>query len=228
MSALLRTCTKYKLHRPKGAILDFLRSELPCTLVNYDANIAKGVNPRADGAAAITENTGVHPAKMISLLRECDYSSPDLLVPLFYSLTTYIPQFTAPPDGRTIAALSMADTERFIIGLNKLRCFNAASGQCPVYTVVHPPPDSDSRQSVLCQYELLRFWHNVVGPRLFDVKDQMCHPIDDWGKLSQMARDGNMSMAGSLCSDCKGKVMLHIVHTRQKIWDTLPELFGFS
>jgi hypothetical protein len=68
---------------------------------------------------------------------------------------------------------------------------------------------------------------------LFDVEGQMCHPIDDWGKLFHMARvdgiGGNAAMAGeALCSDCKGKILIHIGLTRQKMWDALPELFGLT
>ena len=231
-AALLRMSTKYKLNRPRGAMLELLRSEWPSTLPKYDAKAAlapRCVNPPAEES----KDLGIHPAGVISLLRECDYNSPDLLIPLFYSLSTRIFKFSLPPTGHNISALSPADTERFIIGLNKLRNLHAANSQCPVYVVIHPPPEKDSRQSILCQYELLRYWHNTVGPQLFDMKDQMCHPIDDWGKVSRTARadgiSGKVGMAGeSLCIGCKVKVLDHIVLTRQRIWNALPELFGLN
>jgi len=233
VAGLLRMCTKYKLNRPRATILDRLRSEWPSTLLKHDAKVASTVNrvdPPAEGSN-LREHTTLHPAGVIALLRECDYSSPDLLAPLFYSLSTIIFQFTLPPTGHNISALSIADTERFIIGLNKLRSLHIASSQCPVYAVIHPPPGTDSRQSILCQYELLRYWNNIAGPRLFDAKALMCHPIEDWGTLYQVARadgiGGNAGMAGeALCNDCKGAVLNHIALTRQKMWDMLPELFG--
>jgi len=217
-------------------MLELLRSEWPSTLPKYDAKAAlappRRVNPPAE-ESVFKGDLGIHPAGVISLLRECDYDSPDLLTPLFYSLSTCISNFSLPPTGHNISALSAADTERFIIGLNKLRSLHTASSQCPVYAVVHPPPDKDSRQAIICQYELLRYWHNTVGPQLLDPKTQMCHPIDDWGKVSQTAKtdgiSGNAGMAGeSLCSSCKMKILNHIGHTRQRIWNALPELFGFN
>lgn len=65
------------------------------------------------------------------------------------------------------------------------------------------------------------------------MKDQMCHPIDDWRKVSQTARadgiSGNVGMAGELlCSGCKVKVLNHMEQTRQRIWSALPELFGLN
>jgi len=237
VAALLRTSTKYKLNRPRGAILELLRSEWPSTLPKYDAKAAlapRSVNPPAE-ESVFTKDLGIHPAGVISLLRECDYDSPDLLAPLFYSLSTCISKFSLPPTGLNISALSPADTERFIIGLNKLRSLHSASSQCPVYAVNHPPPDrhGDPRQSILCQYELLRYWHNTAVPQLLDMKDQMCHPIDDWRKVSQTARadgiSGNVGMAGeSLCSGCKVKVLNYMGQTRQRIWSALPELFGLN
>jgi len=213
-------------------MLNLLRSEWPSTLPTYDAKAAKRVNPPAE-EPAVTEDFGMHPAGVIALLRECDYNGPDLLVPLFYSLSTFISKFTLPPTGYNISALSIADTERFIIGVNKLRSLHAASSQCPVYAVVHSQPDTDARESILCQYGLLGYWHNIAGPRLFDLKDQMCHPIDDWGKLSQIARTGGIGRSTgvsgeALCTGCKAKVLNHIELTRQKMWDALPELFGFN
>jgi len=235
VAALLRMSTKYKLNRPRAVILDCLRSEWPSTLLKHDAkttSTAKHVDPAAEGAST-GEDTVLHPAGVISLLRECDYSSPDLLAPLFYSLSTIISQFTLPPTGHNISALSTADTERFIIGLNKLRSLHIASSQCPVYAVIHPPPAADTHQSILCQYELLRYWHNIAWPRLFDAEVQMCHPIEDWRVLCQVARadgiGGNVGMAGeALCNDCKVSVLNHIGLTRQKMWNALPELFGLT
>jgi hypothetical protein len=234
IAGLLRMSTKYKLNRPRCAILDRLRLEWPSSLSKYDAKVASASNracPPVEGAAVI-EDVSMHPASVISLLRECDYNSPDLLAPLFYSLSTFIPQFISLPIGHSIAALSTADTGRFIVGLNKLRCLHTASSQCPVSAVIHPPPGADSRQSILCQYDLLRYWHNIAGPRLFDVKREMCHPIDDWGILFHQARAdgiGSNARAGeAICNDCKGKVLNHIALTREKIWDALPGLFGLN
>jgi len=232
LAGLLRMSTKYKLERPRAAILDWLRLQWPSTLPKYEekmASMSKRVGPSTEA------RLDLHPASIITLLHECDYDSPDLLVPLFYHLSTLITQFTSPPTGHNISALSPADTERFIIGVNKLRSLHTASSQCPVYTVVHAA--TDSQQAVLCQYELLRYWHNIVGPRLFDVKTQMCQPIEDWGELCRIARvDGIAPWVGpqgdtgsnGMCKECKAAVLEHMDLTRQKMWGSLGELFGFD
>lgn len=238
LAGLLRMSTKYNLERPRAAILDWLRLQWPSTLSKHDektASMSKRVEPPTEAPVTVPD-VDLHPASIIALLRSCNYDSADLLIPLFYHLSTLIAQFTSPPTGHNISSLSLADTERFIVGLNKLRSIHTARSQCPVYTIRTSHPVADSQQSILCQYELLRYWHNAIGLQLFEAKAQMCRPIEDWGELCRVARvegvapwqgAGNAGNNG-MCKECKGAVLHHMDTTRQKIWDSLGEVFGFN
>lgn len=223
--------TKYELIRPRAVILDCLRSEWPYLLSNYDTkatSATKGVDPLAWNPNVAEDN--IHPAGVISLLRECDYNSPDLLAPLFYSLSTLASKFILPPTGHNISGINAADNEHLIIGIHMLRCLHVSSSQAPVHVVavVRPQPDNDSHRSILCLYELLRYWHFIARPVLFDT---MCDPILNWAIMIRVASASgigeNVGKAGeALCNNCKRAVLTYISVTRQKIWDLLPEVFG--
>lgn len=220
--------TKYKLDRTRATILDWLRLQWPSTLAKHDEKIAS-MFKRVRSSTEVPTIETVHPASIISLLRECGYNSSDLLAPLFYDLSTLITQFASPPTGHNLSSLSPADIERFIIGVNKLRSLHAACSQCPEYVVIHPA--ADKQQSILCQYELLRYWHNVAAPRLFDAKTQMSQPVEEWGEFCRVAKiNGVAPLAGAgenagMCRECKKAVLHHIDITRRKLWDSMSELF---
>ena len=88
LAGLLRIITKYQIQHPRAAIIGKLRSHWPSPLEKHDEKQATLRKQQQQQGAAIAENLVVHSASVISLLRKRNYTSPDLLTPLFYDLST--------------------------------------------------------------------------------------------------------------------------------------------
>jgi hypothetical protein len=99
LAGLLRITTKYQIQRPHAAIIEKLQSHWPSSLEKHDekqATLRKHLlQKQQQQGAAVAENLVIHSASVISLLRECNYTSPDLLTPLFYDLSPQVWQFEA-------------------------------------------------------------------------------------------------------------------------------------
>ena len=69
------------------------------------------------------ENLVVHPASVLGLLRECGYADAQLLFSLFsfYTFSRATWQFGGPALGHHLAPLSPADTERLVVGVERVR-----------------------------------------------------------------------------------------------------------
>lgn len=169
IASLLRTSSKYEIRRPRDAILDLFRREWPSTLDLYDKKIAA-----RDPA---NEPDSVHPAAVIAVLRECGYSSPDLLVPLFYELTTYASNLADPASGNHLTSLPTTDIQRFVVGLNALRSLQARIALYPLNLNDIPQAHRSCRScldSILC---------HTAYPILVKENLDMCHPLRDWQEL---------------------------------------------
>lgn len=211
--------TKYKVHRPRAALLDRLREEWPSTLSKHDIRTA-----RLYSCGAST----IHPARVISLLRECDYTSADLLTPLYYDLSNITQHFSSSPFENSLSLLSEVELQRFIVGLSSLRSAHVSNSLCPVHVAINDTL-TDPKHSAVCQYELMRSWHNVAIPKLFDLSTQMCKPIESWGVLIKIFIGGGIGNGGvRICKACELAVVNHAASTRQKLWDGLTDIFGLA
>ena len=72
-------------------------------------------------ALSVEEDLIVHPASVISLLRSCGYTDASLLFPLFYALSCTTWQFGGAALGHHLAPLSVADMERLVVGIERVR-----------------------------------------------------------------------------------------------------------
>ena len=234
VSNVLRMCTKYKIERPCTDILQRIRNEWPSTLtlhtVKMDA-IAREHNRGAqfimrNGQAvanpdyapdAVQEDLIVNPANVISLLRECNLGSKELLAPLFYALSRTTWQFGGPAIGHHIASLSQADTERFILGLERLRMEHAA--------LVVQPPALHAAHANSCGVHLNGSWH-LVATSLLRAHGGSKQPIEDWRSIIRSLRaDGRLTATYGLCPRCAEQVLEAMEQRREKLWTSLGGWF---
>lgn len=173
LASILRLSMKYQIERPQKAIFELLRREWPSTLEKYDAKMtAERATMAAEGADP-EEYTVIHPATVIALLRKCGYSSADLFAPLFYSLSTYLWQFANTVSPYPLGGLSTLDTQRLVLGVNKLRAFHVREAQCPIGVVPHQA----------CRSALVVGWCGEAYNILHFQGNDMCRPLESWAAL---------------------------------------------
>jgi hypothetical protein len=237
LAGLLRIATKYRIQRPRTAIIERLQIQWPSSLEKHDEKQAAvherllHQQPQQGNGAA--ENLIVHPASVIGLLRECNYNNPELLTPLFYDLSTKVWQFEAPFTGYHITPLSPADKERLIVGINKLRSLQIQSFACPIVTCLRHPP-AEQRRVLACQTELLRMWHNVASAWMVREGDH-CRPVEDWAGMVGMIKTACSKAAtardaqkDALCANCCNSVVATVEQSRRTIWNSLTGLFALA
>jgi hypothetical protein len=161
------------------------------------------------------------------------------MTPLFYDLSTRVWQFEAPFSGYNIAPLSPADTERFIVGTNKLRSLQIAAFVCPLTCIRHPPADHNrlltcQTELLTCQTELLRMWYNVASSWMMRNQDH-CHPVEDWsGILRMIGTACNVAAAArdlqkdALCANCCNSLVSALEQSRRAMWNSLADLFALA
>ncbi|KAL0958710.1 hypothetical protein HGRIS_014040 [Hohenbuehelia grisea] len=209
LAGLLRITTKYNLDRARALILARLRLEWPTTLAAHDIKrvaFAEKVRAQAD-------DTIVHPAAVIALLRECGYTNMDLLAPLFYDLSTRVWQLGPGVRGHHLAPLVHAEMERLVFGLNQVRCRHVALAQCP--------PTAGFHQA--CAVALIAEWKAFAVPVLLRRQNDMCEPVEDWGVL-EATWGGRAEKA--VCARCDDLVRASIREARRILWDSLATSFS--
>lgn len=156
------------------------------------------------GAGPPPVRSSPHPAEIIALLRACDYHAPDLLSP--------------------------ADTERLLVGLDRLRSLHAARAGYPVDIIGRHP--LDTRQSARCHLHLMAYWHRVAGPRL---RMNPARPVESWLSLHYEAASQGIRVGGDLggeqvraCGFCEAKLLCHIARTAQTLRDGLGTFFALA
>lgn len=217
LSGLLRLTTKYRVERPRVAILNRLRQEWPSSLAKHDekmAEIAVARRARANPNTPLADDLTIHPTSVISLLRQCNYTSPDLLAPLFYDLSTRVWQFGKPVTDHHLAPLSPSDIERFIFGLNALRSAHASFTTSP--TILNLPDHA------VCHRTMILDWVKRGQPMLFWQGNLMSNPFEDWGLVLKLYRVGPPQ---GMCLTCY-KLFLDVLEDcRQKLWDGMAGFF---
>jgi hypothetical protein len=173
LASLLRLVMKYKIERPQKAIFELLSCEWPSTLEEYDEKMAAERTAIAAEGAGPEGYTVIHPATVISLLRECGYLSADLLAPLFYELSKHIWQFGQPSSPYHLDGLSLSDIQRFIVGVNKLRALHVREARCPMGVVPHQT----------CRSGLAVGWRGEAYNILHFQGNDMCRPLESWAAL---------------------------------------------
>ncbi|KDQ56814.1 hypothetical protein JAAARDRAFT_194768 [Jaapia argillacea MUCL 33604] len=231
LSAILRMSTKYGVEIPRQEILAKLREEWPSSLDKHDAKYAafrlriNGQGQQNDPPLPV-DDAIIHPAVVISLLRQCNYSDPDLLAPLFYDLSIRTWQFGGAAVGNNVSSLSSADTERLIVGVEMLRnCFTMFS-RVPfnVLCAQHaqgPPPN--------CLQGSARFW-DVCVPYLgqtgvIGLRDRikLCMPIETIGDLVKIADQGLRQLG--VCPQCAKAIETVWSASRKVIWEKIAVYF---
>jgi len=228
----LRVATKYQIQRPRTAIIERLQIQWPSSLEKHDEKQAalreRLLQQQRQQGGGVAENLIVHPASVIGLLRECNYTSPELLTPLFYDLSTRVWQFEAPLAGYHIAPLLPADKERLIVGINKLRSLQIQAFVCPITCLKHPA--ATEQRLLACQTELLKMWHNVASTWMVR-HDDHCHPVEDWAgivRMISMAATARDAQKDALCANCCNSVVAAMEQSRRAIWNSLTGLFALT
>ncbi|KII91784.1 hypothetical protein PLICRDRAFT_173585 [Plicaturopsis crispa FD-325 SS-3] len=217
LAGLLRMSTKYQVLRPRDAILDRLRAEWPASLPAHDAR------KTAASAARLANTSGAlifHPADVLALLRDCGYTSPDLLAPLFYDLSAGTWQFGRPATGYHLTPLSPADIERFIGGVNALRAEQIAIATPPV-DVIHAQ-HKQRGDAAGCLLGATHHWGYTLSPWFRSRANAMCTPIEDYGAIVQALR---AVAEQRVCPACHTNIIAHVANARQRLWDMISELF---
>lgn len=233
--------SKYKVGRPCDDILARIRAEWPATLVLHDAKedelrarlsrIYGGANkppgyqhpnqgPPPPEPAAQEEDAIVHPASVISLLRECGYHDKDVLFPLFYALSCTTWQFGGPSLGHNLAPLSSADVERLVVGTERLRTAHISFAVVvPEFAIspTHPPH--------FCTLGVMQLWPSMLQLVLPPAR-RHSRPIEDWRDIIPVATHGHTQY--HVCALCARSVSSKIEAIRQSLWASLPGYFELS
>lgn len=233
--------TKYKVGRPCDDILARIRAEWPANLVQHDAkerelrdrlsriygnaNRPPGIQQPPQHApppepVAPEEDTIVHPASVISLLRECGYDDADLLYPLFYALSCTTWQFGGPSLGLNLAPLSSADVERLVVGTERLRTAHIS------FAVVTPEfPASPTHPPHFCILGATQIWSTML-PLLLPPARRRSRPIEDWYDMIPVATNGHLQY--HVCALCARAIAAKVEAVRQRLWASLPVYFELS
>lgn len=141
-----------------------------------------------------------HPGDIISLLRDCNCHSPDLIQSLLYKLSILtFPRATRPIVENPFGRLSQADIDHFITGCVKLRTeyTNSIRYTAPAACL-----------SANCKLTLLEFWTHVAVPFLL-TRDSQSRPVESWIELGKIfvnwwdVLGGDGSSERAVCTDCK-------------------------
>ncbi|KAJ8522234.1 hypothetical protein ONZ45_g1183 [Pleurotus djamor] len=212
-AGLLRVTTKYRVERVRSILLDRLHQEWPSS---YDQHLAKVASFSAQYHArdANAEDIIVHPASVIALLRDCNYTPSSLLAPLFYDLSTRTWQFGEDPasTGYHLAPLNTSEMERFVVGITKLRSLHAKLAEPPRHL---PIP--------MCRTHFVMQWVERALPVLQRDANFMCTPVEDWTALLAQVKEARWPM---MCDTCEQKLIGYCEESGKKLWETVLAVFS--
>ncbi|KAJ8520782.1 hypothetical protein ONZ45_g2412 [Pleurotus djamor] len=209
-AGFLRVTTKYRVDRVRKLLLERLHQEWPSS---YEQQLAKIASFSARYMARVglgAEDVIVHPASVIALLRDCNYTPPDLLAPLFYDLSTRTWQFGGDAAGYHLAPLNASELERFIVGITKLRSFHAK--------IAEPPLDIPP---VPCRSGFVMEWVKKAMPVLQRNANYMCTPMEDWTALLAQVK----ATPWHICGDCEKVLVAYCEQSRKRLWETILTVF---
>ncbi|KAH9944907.1 hypothetical protein B0H21DRAFT_709404 [Amylocystis lapponica] len=226
LANLLRMAAKYRLARVRADILARIQAEWPLTLAQHDAKTdafrAAQAQAHAAGGAVADADSLVHPASVIALLRQSGCGTPALLAPLFYALSCGTWQFGGAAVGHHLAPLGHADVERFVVGLERLRCTHVACAtQCPAM----PLPAGEPHVTT-CSAGIRKYWGDM-GMALLkrNSTQQARRPIEDWRDAIVSTRCDAQLPAYHICALCSAVLVDKMEATRQSLWLQLSTWF---
>ncbi|KAF7986114.1 hypothetical protein HWV62_41551 [Athelia sp. TMB] len=194
ISSAFRMATKYGLAGERAIIIENMPPQW-------------GIFPPTDRHFRSRWYTEPHPADIISLLRECDYSPVDLLEALYYKLSILTFPSTESIIEDHFRHLSQTDIDNFTVSCIRLRTEYTSSISYPPHTINDCP-------NVHCQLTLLGFWTQVAVPHLL-ARPNMARPVEAWFELESMLervcavrRPGQDQ--GAACVDCKSALGAYI------------------
>lgn len=218
LATILRMATKYKIERPCTDIIAQIRAQWPATLPQHDARQAQ-LRALPPGEGEVHEDLVVHPASVITLLRECGYNEADILFPLFYALSRTTWQFGGPGLGHHLVSLSAADIERFVVGVERLRDRHATLVvTCPAFNMIPTNPPH------FCGPPTQHLWSSVVHTLLVRNGLIRAHePLEEWRDM--IASINALYAQYGVCVHCHGAIVSKINAYRQNLWTLLPAFF---
>lgn len=241
LANILRMATKYKIPRPCEDIIARFRVEWPSTLAQHDTKesdfrarmvriyggaYGKGAAnmPAAQGAggpvppAVPEEDTIVHPASVIALLRDCNYHDTDLLFPLFYRLSCTTWQFGGSSLGHHLAPLLPADVERLVVGIERLRAAHVACAvEIPTF------PQQPTNPPHFCMAGVAQLWASFTPPLLLGSLRNARRPLEQWRAVMPMVEAHEAQF--HVCNLCARAITAKIEGIRQYLWASLPFFF---
>lgn len=164
------------------------------------------------------EDLIVHPASVINLLRSCNQTSRSLLFPLFYALSCTTWQFGGPALGHHLAPLPLADMERLVVGIERLRAKHAALAVCmppfePVKTTIPPH---------FCLAGAAQLWGYLTNA-LLGSGSASHDPLEEWKEMTRLVWAQHIRYG--VCGECAKEVVGQIEANRRCLWDLLPRYF---
>ncbi|KAI0752509.1 hypothetical protein C8Q80DRAFT_1117920 [Daedaleopsis nitida] len=191
--------------------------------LNVNAVAAQGAGGGGAAAAAPQqapqEDLIVHPGSVIALLRECKYNDASLLFPLFYALSRTTWQFGGPALGHHLAPLSVADMERFVVGIERLRSSHASrAALLPPFDAVPTNPPH------FCSAGAQQLWSSLVLTPLATKGLQRAHqPLEEWRDVVPLINAQYLRY--QICQVCAAAIVIKINTYRQNLWALLPTFF---
>ena len=185
--------------------------------------------PPALGAANAEEDLIVHPASVIGLLRECGYSDPQLLFPLFYALSRTTWQFGGPALGYHLAPLSAGDIERFVVGVERMReHYTAFAITVPTLDPIPHPPPGGQFTAPGCNEGIKQLWHACASVLLLPSggRGLAREPLEHLAGLAPAV--STQGAQCRVCGACGRALTAKIEAFRRELWAKLPQFFELA
>ena len=207
---------------------------------------AHGAAAAAAANADDPEELIVHPASVIGLLRESGYADAQLLFPLFYALSRTTWQFGGPALGHHLAPLSPADTERLVVGVERVReLYTAFAITVPTLDPPpHQPPGAQQHQQqqqqggggqfalgqLQCTEGIRQLWQRCGSALLLPSAGRGLarEPLEDLARLAQGMPQLAQAGGSMLCTGCRRALVAKVEAFRRELWGKLPQFFELA
>ncbi|EKM57002.1 uncharacterized protein PHACADRAFT_254462 [Phanerochaete carnosa HHB-10118-sp] len=229
LSSLLQMCTKYEIERPRSEVIARIQANWPHDLAKHDAivdaRIRRYMNthvhelPQNTLLCDVDEDMDLHPAAVISLLRQCGYTTPELLAALFYALSRCSKKFGGTAPGFSISPLSHADIERLIVGIERLREAHSR--------LMIAMPLGQQAHMQLCGPGLLTHNNTQVFPAAVNGLNR---PIEFWRAAADKVQRATQGLPGTRppCAACCDAAAATIRASREALWGRMAEIFELA
>ncbi|GJE96678.1 hypothetical protein PsYK624_128800 [Phanerochaete sordida] len=226
LSSLLHMCTKYEVERPRPEIVARIQACWPDNLAQHDAVNDARVRKYMDAHANqypqgtilpyVDDDTDVHPAAIIALLRQCGYTEPKLFAPLFYALSRCAKGFGGVA-GSNISPLSHTDVERLLVGIERLRADHLKK---TVVVLTGEPAHANYCGAALATFSSTRL--------SLAAAQALSSPVEFWGGAAKLIMQAAGQPPAAPCAVCCTLVANSILEGRNALWARMPEVFDLS